>query len=549
MAAYFETLADLSAGLGGRGIEVVDPPVDLLNWDDQWEYGPAWRNQPSVRKVVGFIARNVASTPLHLFEFDAQFDRQRIRDGELAKLLRRPSRAPAMTAMRFWERILIDGLLHDKWCAQIVEHADGFELVRIPASRVKFEGDWLGRIQTVKITRKDGSTLDGDPKDYILDVGYSERGANGTSPLRTLQAILNESREAVEYRRSIWKNGARVPMVIERPKEAGKFEESAFTRFKNSWQRFVKGGGEEGGTPILEDGMTLKEVTAFRPRDTLDLEGRKLTDIEVCSAYYIAPELIGAREGTFSNIKAFKDMLYGPNLGPYFTAWEQALNAALPALVAPGAEVYIEANIESKMRGSFEEQIDYISTAVGAPVLTRNEARGRLNLARIEGGDELVTPLNVLIGGQASPQDGETAGGGGSTVTIESVAAQTGKSAEELQRLVTAATALIRAGFDPQDSLRAMGLDPIEHLGLLPVTVRDDEKSAADVVRAFEERQGQIVRSQKAGGVLDWWDRERWDRELVTDLSKSGMDISLAAPFARLVNDRAERKFLSEGTS
>jgi len=480
MAAYFETLADLSAGLGGRGIEVVDPPVDLLNWDDQWEYGPAWRNQPSVRKVVGFIARNVASTPLHLFEFDAQFDRQRIRDGELAKLLRRPSRAPAMTAMRFWERILIDGLLHDKWCAQIVEHVDGFELVRIPASRVKFEGDWLGRIQTVKITRKDGSTLDGDPKDYILDVGYSERGANGTSPLRTLQAILNESREAVEYRRSIWKNGARVPMVIERPKEAGKFEEGAFTRFKNSWQRFVKGGGEEGGTPILEDGMTLKEVTAFRPRDTLDLEGRKLTDIEVCSAYYIAPELIGAREGTFSNIKAFKDMLYGPNLGPYFTAWEQALNASLPPLTNPGDEVYIEANIESKMRGSFEEQIDYISTAVGAPVLTRNEARGRLNLKRIEGGDQLITPLNVLIGGQASPQDG--------------------KALEEL-------------------------------------------------LAKFQTRQLQVVSSQKAAGVLDWWDRDRWDRELTADLVKAGLTPERAAAAARITNDSTERELLAEGSA
>lgn len=540
MAAYFETLADLSSGLGGRGIEVVDPPVDLLNWDDQWEYGPAWRNQPSVRKVVGFIARNVASTPLHLFEFDAQYDRSRIRDGALAELLRRPSHAPAMTAMRFWERILIDGLLHDKWCAQIVEHEDGFELVRIPASRVKFVGDWLGRIEKVVITRKDGSTHEGNPKDYILDVGYSERGTNGTSPLRTLQAILDESREAVAYRRSIWKNGARVPMVIERPKDAGKFEEGAFTRFKNSWSRFVKGGGEEGGTPILEDGMTLKEVTAFRPKDTLDLEGRKLTDIEVCSAYYIAPELIGAREGTFSNIKAFKGMLFGPNLGPYFTAWEQALNASLPSRVSPGYEVYIEANIESKMRGSFEEQIDYISTAVGAPVLTRNEARGRLNLTRIEGGDDLVTPLNVLIGGQASPQDGVTAGGGGS-VELEPVKA--GLTPDDISKLVTSAGALIRAGFEPQAALAAVGLDPIEHIGLLPVTLRDEEKAAGDLIKAFLVRQRQVVGSAKR------WDRGRWDRELTTDLAKAGVEITSAAVLAQFTNNAVERELTAEGSA
>lgn len=537
--AYFETLADLGAGLGGRGIEVVDPPIDLRNWDDQWEYGPAWRNQPSVRKVVGFIARNVSSTPLHLFQFNAQYDRERVRDGELAKLLRRPSRAPGMTAMRFWERLLIDGLIHDRWCAQIVEHADGYELVRIPASRVRFDGDWLGRIEKVKITRKDGSVHEADPKDFILDVGYSERGVNGTSPLRTLQAILDESREAVEYRRSIWKNGARVPMVIERPKDAGKFEEGAFTRFKNSWQRFVKGGGEEGGTPILEDGMTLKEVTAFRPKDTLDLEGRKLTDIEVSAAFYIPPELIGAREGTFSNIKAFKDMLYGVALGPYFTAWEQALNATLPALIDPTRDVYIEANIEAKMRGSFEEQIGFLSTAVGAPVMTRNEARGPLNLPRIEGGDDLVTPLNVLVGGQASPQDGETAGGGGGSLPESSGV----RSADDLAKLIASAGALIRAGFEPQAALAACGLDPIDHLGLLPVTIREEEKAAGDTIKAFLVRQRQVVGSAKR------WDRGRWDRELTTDLAKAGVEITSAAVLAQFTNNAVERELEAEGSA
>lgn len=36
---------------------------------------------------------------------------------------------------------------------------------------------------------------------------------------------------------------------------------------------------------------------------------------------------------------------------------------------------------------------------------------------------------------------------------------------------VSAAGTLIRSGFDPQDALRAVGLDPIEHLGLLPVAL------------------------------------------------------------------------------
>lgn len=474
MSAYFETLAELGDHLGSRGIEVVDPGIPLVEWSEMLDRGPAWGNQPSLRKVVSFAARALASTPLHLYEMKGEQDRARVRNGDLAKLLKRPSRAPGQTPYRFWESLLIDGLLHDKYIARIVQHDDGCELVRIPARLVKFKSDFLGRITVVKITNEDGQTREYDPADFVIDVGYSERGANGTSPLKTLADILAESREAVEYRRALWKNGARTPLVLERPKDA-QWTDAAYERFRRDWASFKKGGGREGDTPVLEDGMRARELNAFRPRDLLDLEGRRLTDIEVASAYHIAPELVGAREGTFANIRAFKQMLYGPNLGPYFEAWQQTLNATLVPLLEPNRDVYIEANIEAKLRGSFEEQAEVMSTATGAPWMTRNEARAKQNMPAIEGGDELVTPLNVLIGGKASPQDGKA---------VESVLAK------------------------------------------------------------FSDRQRQVVMSQKAAGVLDFWDRARWDRELVADLSKAGVEVTRAAALAREVNDAAEAEYL-----
>ena len=45
------------------------------------------------------------------------------------------------------------------------------------------------------------------------------------------------------------------------------------------------------------------------------------------------------------------------------------------------------------------------------------------------------------------------------------------KAAEELGQRIGAAGTLIRSGFEPADALRAVGLDPIKHLGLLPVTL------------------------------------------------------------------------------
>ena len=47
-------------------------------------------------------------------------------------------------------------------------------------------------------------------------------------------------------------------------------------------------------------------------------------------------------------------------------------------------------------------------------------------------------------------------------------------TADDLLKLINAAGTLIRSGFAPEAALEAVGLDPIQHTGLLPVTVRED---------------------------------------------------------------------------
>ena len=172
--AYFETSAGSSDGW------------EPIMWSRAVsEFGPAWANQPAVRKVVGFIARQLASTPLHIYERSADNDRRRVRDGALYELLKRPSRAPGVTPYRFWEAWLIDGLLNDRAVARLAEGVDSpLELVRIPARMVGFRHDPLGRIEKLRIDTGKGPAVERDPADYLIDVGYAERGAGGTSRRR-----------------------------------------------------------------------------------------------------------------------------------------------------------------------------------------------------------------------------------------------------------------------------------------------------------------------------------------------------------------------------
>lgn len=403
----FDDLAELGRYVTEHGIRVVDPGVPLSNYAGTAAALNVWETQPSVRKVTDYIARALCTIPWHVYERVSDTDRRRVTDHPLARLLANP--APSVPPSRLWHSVILDWLIHDRWCVQVLPNADtssGWELRRKPARRMHILADDDDQPAALYLISSRGPaqvvTL---PAAYLFDHGYATVGADGTSPMETMQQILAEQAEAVQWRRSVWKNGARVPTVIERPADAPSWSASAKARFQAAFNAFIGRGSAAGGTPILEDGMTLKTVTAFNPQETQDIEGRKLTDAEVASSYHIPPELVGAREGTFSNVDAFRQMLYTHSIGPDITMLQDVLNTMLVPILAPGSNLYIEANVEAKLRGSFTEQATLLQTAVGAPYMLRSEARAVQNLPKVDGTDELITPLNVVVGGLASPTD------------------------------------------------------------------------------------------------------------------------------------------------
>jgi HK97 family phage portal protein len=472
--------------MGSGGIfPVADPGYALLT-GQRSTVEAVWRSQPNVRKVVDFVARNVASIPIHAFDRVSDTDRRRLTDHPLADVIRQPR--SRMSAYRFWHSVLSDGLLYDRWAVLKQPRGDGrgLELVQVPSWRLWFRVDALKRVESVWYWVGDQERVADDRDGWrelpleslIFNYGYAPSTA-GLSPIETLADMLAETAEAVAYRRQVWKNGARVPAYIRRERDpiGQEWSPQARQRFADGFRAAYTGDGPNaGGVPVLEDGMTLNALTAFSPHDAMDLEGRTLSAIETAAAFHIAPELVGARQGNYSNVREYRQMLYRDSLGPYITDWEGVLNAQLVPDLADGRVLYVEANVEAKLRGSFEEQAQMMSSAIGAPWLTRDEGRALMNRSPIEGGDQLVVPLNVITGGQASPRD--------------SGSSQKSRAASEPARRVKAA----------------------------PAEPHVDRTEA--VLSAFFKRQAQVVKSRLGANDAEWWDGERWDRELADDLMR-----------------------------
>lgn len=408
MGLIFESNGQLNDYAAANDIELVDPGAPLMSYDPTPD-NTGVKSHP-LREVTDFIATHIASLPLKVYRRMPDGGRERVRDGMLASLMANPSGNPAVPPYAFWHALIEDGLLADRFLAILIsDDTGGMRLKRIPARRWTPTHDgfdevtgakvWIDETQPVKLSIHD------DP--IVMSVGYSYAGAKGDPKRRRLKGPLKEYEASLEYRRKVNEHGIQAPLIITRDREWP--DEESRNRFLRGMKEFTRGGGSTGGGMILEDGMKPQQLDAFKPIDVNDLEARDKVKIDVANAYGIPAELIGIREGNFSNLAAFKQMLYGTYLDPYIVSLEQTLNLCLrDRLQTYDKGLYLEFDRDAQLRGDPDAQMQALVTATGRPIMTTNEARALKNLPALQEGKGLVTPLNVLVGGQTSPNDGQT---------------------------------------------------------------------------------------------------------------------------------------------
>lgn len=443
-----------------------------------------WATQPHLRTVVSFLARNIAQLGLHTFERVGE-DRKRDRDSAFAKTMRRPN--PDQTAFDLVFALVGDLSLYDRAYWALIPDVDGpsgWMIRRLPPTWVTPNARDAFGAKSYTVLNPQGESVEVSADNIIAFNGYHPTNPRKGSPtVEALKETLSEQIEASKYRNQVWKRGGRVSSVLQRPSGAPQWSDAAREAFREDWySKYTGNGSKAGGTPILEDGMTLNRVD-FTAAEQQFVEAAKLSFSTVAAAFHVNPTMVGVLDNAnYSNVREFRRMLYGDTLGPLIAQIEDRVNTfLLPRMGMDNGRYYTEFNINEKLQGSFEEQAAVMSTLVGRPILTADEARALFNRPAL-GGDAavLVTPLNVLIGGQASPTDS-----GSQNLDPKSAALPSTKAAGALQKAAT-------------DAQRA---------------------KVAEVLAAFFARQGKSVLSALGAG-RDWWDAERWDAELADDLTR-----------------------------
>ncbi|WIC89429.1 portal protein [Microbacterium phage BAjuniper] len=451
--------------------------------------GDLYATQPHLRTVVSFVARNGAQLGRHVYKLGADDERSRVRTG-VAELLQKPN--DYMSGFDLFNHLFSELALYDfaLWVPSI---RDGRWVIDpIP-------GEWItGRKggdafhlagYWVKYPDKHQPTFI-RASEAITFRGYSPEGFfKGSSAVRSLRSTLAEQVAAMDFREQMWKRGGRVGMFLTRPKDAPVWSPEAKKKFIQNWRANWSGSGANAGsTPLLEDGMELKQVR-FNAKEEQWLEAATLSLATVAGAYHVPPAMVGVQgaSSTFASVKEFRKMLYTETLGPLVAQVEDTINHFLfPFLGAP-ANQYFELNISEKLQGDFEEQGDQLFQAVGGPYMTAAEARKRMNLPFLEGTDTLLAPLNMGAAGNSGPV---------ADAPIDPGASESPPAADAAPKLRKDAYG------DHADGLKAPDAeDPAV------AALRAD-------LKAFFGRQGRAVARRLSGKDPEWWDKKTWNQEL-----------------------------------
>lgn len=355
-------------------------------------YSTIYETQPNVRICVDFIARNIAQLGLHVYRRVSDTDRVRLPNHSLARWLKRPN--PSTTRYRLIESLMQDlCIYYNAFLLKIrYRDLDGSQqigLLRLPPESMSVSGGLLPSVFTW--TLEDGTTRDFSPADVVHFSGYSPSNPLiGLSPMETLRQTLSEVYAAVQYRTDFWRNGARFEGIIERPREAAKWDPLQRQQFRDGVNAFRQGGARAGAMLVLEDGMTYK-TTSADARKSEYTDGLKLAR-EICAATYHIPQpMVGILDhATLTNVKEYHKHLYQDTLGPWCVWVEEEFERQLLTESDDQEGVYTEFNIAEKLKGSFEEQAASLQALVGRPLMTVNEGRARLNLPSRDDGDELA---------------------------------------------------------------------------------------------------------------------------------------------------------------
>lgn len=339
----------------------------------------------AVWACVRLLSETVASMPVKAYKKTPQ-GRVPVEDHWLIELLEAPNRY--QTRVEFFETFMLNLALHGNAYCQVDKFAGQVRSL-LPLM--------TAQMQTKLLT--DGSVVHyyfyhGDVQafasDSILHVKLFGNGIIGKSPLAFARNALGIGQAAEQSVSNIYTNGGKRSGVLSIDKLLTPEQRTAIRQNFGTLTT-----GDDTRLLVLEAGMTFDGIS-MSPQDIELLASRRFQIEEICRFFGVPSVLINDTSGSTtwgSGIQQIVDGFYRLSLRPYLERIEASLERYL--LGDEEEQIEIEFDFDSLLRSDITTRFNAYRTGIAGSILTPNEARAMEGLQSLDGGDSLLSQINM----------------------------------------------------------------------------------------------------------------------------------------------------------
>ena len=362
-------------------------PIDIENFTER----EALELSP-VQDSLSALANPIGTLPLHIYRRDGDGGRRRVDNHPLSRILSKRAN-DRNTACEFRQFMQRDLGWEKNALAEIIPGPGGAidQLKPIAWKDVVDTGLNAGARQFYRVRDRRGNirTLRDDEVFHLRAGPFNTDCTCGEPVYKTGRAALGLALAIHKYGRAFFANSGKSGGIL-KLKAPFKTPEDR-DKFLAAWRRARTGNNAHSDAVLENDGDYVN--SEVKNNEAQFRESKIDAARQVARLWSMPPHKIGDLErATFTNIEHQRLEFVQDVLLPWLIIWEQSIARDL---LLDDDRFFAEFDVAGLLRGDLKSRFEAYAMGRQWGWLTVNEIRRKENLDPVEGGDVLLTPLNM----------------------------------------------------------------------------------------------------------------------------------------------------------
>lgn len=385
-----------------------------------------YRQNAIVYRCVNEIANGAACIPFKAYQGDIELDQHPI-----LSLLQRPN--PMQAGVEYFQAVysylLLSGNNYSIRSDVAGEVRELYLLrpdrVRVKPSKTSTPEGYEYVINSKIIKTYDSNPMTGESEVKHMKLYNPLDDYYGLSPLMAAAGDIDNHNAINKHNISLLNNGARPSgaIVFKPTSDRGmpiQLSDGQRQQLQDDLDVKFKGPANAGRPLLLEGDFDWREM-GLSPKDMDFLQQRNMAAKDIALCFGVPSQLIGIPDSqTYSNVQEARLALYEETIMPLARRIQSDLNEWLSPTYGDDIRIEYDFDAVPAMVERRRRIYENVTQAVREGIISRNEARERLGLEPISGGDDVYIAANLFpLGttetapaeGQEAEQDGKDAYG------------------------------------------------------------------------------------------------------------------------------------------